>query len=135
MVRGGKALVKNSHISMEKTLVYSVEGTNWAIDRRSGKVTWGSGNEVAVAGITMGNNTSNTYQYPTVVELQNTTVMGYEGYWAVYADATEKNTVSFTYDADCVFNPALDPDKSFSQGNNAGKGYIQVNSPDGTAAY
>lgn len=39
MVRGGKALVKNSHISMEKTLVYSVEGTNWAMDRRSGKVT------------------------------------------------------------------------------------------------
>lgn len=135
MMRGGKAVIRNSTISLQESYAEPVEGvagTAWQKDRRTGSSAWGSGNEVAIAGITMGNNVTNAYQYPTEVTLENTSVSGYDGYWAVYADATEKCTVKFTYDSSCRFNPTLDPEKSFKQGIGANNGYITV--VDGTGA-
>ena len=133
MMRGGNATITNTTISLEESLATPVEGTSWDKDRKTGKTTaWGSGNEVAIAGITMGNNVTNAYQYPTVVTLKNTHVTGYEGYWAVYADATEKCTVNFTYDSQCTFGPSLDPEKSFEQGKGAGSNYITVTDGTGT---
>lgn len=132
MMRGGTANISNCDISLQEQYATPVEGTGWAKDRNSGKVQWGSGNEIAIAGITMGNNTTTAYQYPTKVTLKNTKVSGYEGYWAVYADATSVCTVDFTYDNDCTFSPALDADKSFKQGKNAGNNYITVTDGNGT---
>lgn len=131
MMRGGTATISNSTISLKEGYATPVEGTGWAKDRRTG-TAWGSGNEVAIAGITMGNNTTNAYQYPTSVTLMNTSVSGYEGYWAVYADATNVCTVDFMYDSSCTFSPALDADKSFKQGIGAGNDYISVTDGTGT---
>lgn len=130
MMRGGTATISNSSISLERKYAEAVEGDSWSADKNSGKVKWSSGNEVAIAGITMGNNTTSAYQYPTKVTLKNTSVTGYEGYWAVYADATSVCTVDFTYDSQCTFSPALG-DGSFNQGNNAGSDYITVTDGNG----
>ncbi len=134
MMRGGTATISNSTISLQESYAEPVEGTDWQKDRQSGKdADWGQGNEVAIAGITMGNNTTSAYQYPTAVTLKNTSVSGYAGYWAVYADATEKCTVTFTYDNACTFSPSLDADKSFKQGKGAGNEYITVIDGSGTS--
>lgn len=122
MMRGGTATIKNSQISLQEALAAN-EGS-WLKDRKI-QEKWGSGNEIPIAGITMGNN-GTAYQYPTVVTLENTQVSGYEGYWAVFADATETCTVNFTYDEQCTFGPTLDTEKSFKQGLSLGK-YITVN--------
>lgn len=132
MMRGGTATISNSTISLDRQYATPVEGTGWNADKNSGNVTWRSGNEVAIAGITMGNNTTSAYQYPTSVTLKNTSVTGYEGYWAVYADATSVCTVNFTYDSQCTFDPNLDVEKSFEQGKNANSGYITVTDGNGT---
>ena len=122
MMRGGTATIKNSQISLQEELAAN-EGS-WLKDRKI-KEKWGSGNEIPIAGITMGNN-GTAYQYPTVVTLKNTQVSGYEGYWAVFADATKTCTVNFKYDEQCTFNPTIDTEKSFKQGLSKGK-YITVN--------
>lgn len=132
MMRGGNASISNSRIWLEASYAEPVEGTNWAKDRKTGQDAWNAGNEVAIAGITMGNNTASAYQYPTVVAMKNTHVHGYEGYWAVYADATEVCTVDFTYDSQCTFSPAIDPEKSFGMGMGTGNGYITVTDGKGT---
>lgn len=130
VMRGGEAVIRNSTISLEEKYAESVEGTRWLKDRRSGSA-WSNGNEVAVAGITMGNNTTGAYQYPTKVTLENTSVSGYDGYWAVYADATSVCTVDFTYDNACTFSPELNAAKSFQQGVGKGNDYITVTDGDG----
>ena len=132
MLRGGTATIKNSTISLQRELATPVEGDTWSADKNSGKDEWKSGNEVAIAGITMGNNTTSAYQYPTSVTLENTSVSGYENYWAVYADATSVCTVTFKYDSECTFSPALDPEKSFKQGKGAGNNYISVTDGNST---
>lgn len=134
MMRGGTATISNSTISLEESYATPVEGTGWAKDRRTGNTAWGSGNEIAIAGITMGNNTTNAYQYPTSVKVINTNVSGYEGYWAVYADATSVCTVDFAYDSSCTFSPALNADKSFKQGIGVGNDYISVTDGTGVTA-
>uniref|UniRef100_UPI00248E0E3B hypothetical protein n=1 Tax=Rikenella microfusus TaxID=28139 RepID=UPI00248E0E3B len=123
MMRGGTATIKNSRISLQEELAAN-EGS-WLKDRKT-KEKWGSGNEIPVAGITMGDNTGTAYQYPTSVTLENTQVSGYEDYWAVFADATETCTVNFKYDNQCTFSPELNMKNSFKQGLSAGK-YITVN--------
>ena len=123
MMRGGTATIKNSRISLQEELAAN-EGS-WLKDRKT-KEKWGSGNEIPVAGITMGDNTGTAYQYPTSVTLENTQVSGYEDYWAVFADATETCTVNFKYNNQCKFTPSLDQEQSFKQGLSAGK-YITVN--------
>lgn len=132
MVRGGKADISDCTISLQESYATPVEGTDWLKDRRTGTSKWSDGNEVAIAGITIGNNSPSAYQYPTVVTLKNTDVSGYDGYWAIYADATQVCTVDFSYDSSCTFTPAIDPDKSFRQGIGAGNGYISVT--DGTGS-
>lgn len=123
MMRGGTATIKNSRISLQEELAAN-EGS-WLKGRKI-KENWGSGNEIPVAGITMGDNTGTAYQYPTSVTLENTQVSGYEDYWAVFADATETCTVNFKYNEQCTFSPKLDQEQSFKQGLSAGK-YITVN--------
>ena len=123
MMRGGTATIKNSRISLQEELAAN-EGS-WLKDRKI-EEKWGSGNEIPVAGITMGNNTGTAYQYPTSVTLQNTQVSGYDGYWAVFADATETCTVNFKYNEQCTFSPELNMENSFKQGLSKGK-YITVN--------
>lgn len=123
MMRGGTATIKNSRISLQEELAAN-EGS-WLKNRKI-KEKWGSGNEIPVAGITMGNNTGTAYQYPTSVTLENTQVSGYEDYWAVFADATETCIVNFKYDNQCTFSPILNTESSFKQGLSQGK-YITVN--------
>lgn len=129
MVRGGTAHISNSTITLDEKCTPDIQDKNQFTSS-----AWQSGNQVPVAGITMGNNTTSAYQYPTKVTLKNTSVSGYEGYWAVYAEATSVCTVDFSYDNDCTFSPSLDPSKSFQQGLNPNQGYITVtNSSTGTA--
>lgn len=131
MMRGGTATISNSTISLDRSLATPVEGDQWQANRHVGSV-WGAGNEIAVAGITMGNNTATAYQYPTSVTLKNTQVSGYENNWAVFADATQVCTVDFKYDDQCTFSPTLDSSKSFQQGVGKNSSWITVTDGTGT---
>ncbi len=131
MMRGGTATISNSTISLKRELATPVEGDSWQANQYVGK-QWGSGNNMPVAGITMGNNSPTAYQYPTSVTLKNTKVSGYDDYWAVFADATSVCTVDFKYDDQCVFSPALDVEKSFKAGTGKNNQWISVTDGTGT---
>ena len=63
IARGGTISVRNSVI----TNTYETLNTNY-------EQTWGSGNAVTLAGITIGNKGNNAYDYPVSIKLENTSV-------------------------------------------------------------
>ena len=63
IARGGIISVRNSVI----TNTYETLNTNY-------EQTWGSGNAVTLAGITIGNKGNNAYDYPVSIKLENTSV-------------------------------------------------------------
>ena len=63
IARGGNITISNSVI----TNTYDTLNTNY-------EQTWGSGNAVTLAGITIGNKGNNAYDYPVSIKLENTSV-------------------------------------------------------------
>ena len=74
---------------------------------------WGSGNQVNLSALTVGNKASNAYQYPTVLNLVKTTVetVGtYASFFpAMYVCANEGAGlgVTITYDDECTFTGGI----------------------------
>ena len=104
MVRGGTAVVKNSHINVNYAAADAATMATKYASRN-----WGSGNNVPVAAATFGNRTTNAYQYATNVTVENSNfnVQGDNAslFPAVYIYANSGNGigVTLTYDAATTF--------------------------------
>lgn len=103
VVRGGSATCANTTIT--KDAQYTTDSNIYE--------TWGQGNMVRAAAITLGNkDNEKSYQYPTSLTLTNCTVSvagnNTDTAPAVYAYAnqTEGMGVTFTYDDSCTFTPS-----------------------------
>ena len=112
IVRGGTADIKNSKLNLKATtgLIPAEYGvaTGAALYGNKGQhlnANWGSGNEVPMAALVVGNR-SDSYKYPTNVSMVGTEVNAPEGYTAVYpySSGEEGREVDFTYDASSKIN-------------------------------
>ena len=131
ILRGGNYTFENCEFHMQ--LAVDTEGnvTTTKDDIRNGfraqnRANWGSGNQVPLAAITMGNK-GNSYQYPTVVDLKGCKVIIPEvakntgdiesSLPAVYiaANADAENGVTFTYDAATEINGAIEYEETNKQ--------------------
>ena len=107
VLRGGKATVSNSTITLEYT-DDDYEEISKYFDNRD----WGTGNMVNIAALTVGNkgDGSSAYQYPSELHLINTKVIStgtYASYFpALYswANQGEDLGVTITYDDQTTFN-------------------------------
>ena len=92
LVRGGTAKISNTDIQLNATYI---DGKDKYLDGN-----WGSGNEVPMAALVVGNR-SNAYNYPTDCTLSNVTVTATSGYTRtyVYGMSDEGREVTFNYDA------------------------------------
>ena len=92
LVRGGTAKISNTDIQLNATYI---DGKDKYLDGN-----WGSGNEVHMAALVVGNR-SNAYNYPTDCTLSNVTVTATSGYTGtyVYGMSDEGREVTFNYDA------------------------------------
>lgn len=106
IVRGGTAEIENSEIVLNYTNPF---GDNIYDMLTYESKNWGTGDRVVVAALTMGNRTTNAYQYPTKVTLKNTKVT-LEGDNAAkfpvvyaYANSAADKGVTFNYDSACTF--------------------------------
>ena len=92
LVRGRTAKISNTDIQLNATYI---DGKDKYLDGN-----WGSGNEVPMAALVVGNR-SNAYNYPTDCTLSNVTVTATSGYTGtyVYGMSDEGREVTFNYDA------------------------------------
>lgn len=92
LVRGGTAKISNTDIQLNATYI---DGKDKYLDGNCG-----SGNEVPMAALVVGNR-SNAYNYPTDCTLSNVTVTATSGYTGtyVYGMSDEGREVTFNYDA------------------------------------
>ena len=92
LVRGGTAKISNTDIQLNATYI---DGKDKYLDGN-----WGSGNEVPMPALVVGNR-SNAYNYPTDCTLSNVTVTATSGYTGtyVYGMSDEGREVTFNYDA------------------------------------
>lgn len=92
LVLGGTAKISNTDIQLNATYI---DGKDKYLDGN-----WGSGNEVPMAALVVGNR-SNAYNYPTDCTLSNVTVTATSGYTGtyVYGMSDEGREVTFNYDA------------------------------------
>ena len=104
MVRGGTAVVKNSHINVNYAAADAATMATKYASRN-----WGSGNNVPVAAATFGNRTTNAYQYATNVTVENSN-FNVQGDNAtlfpavyIYANSGDGIGVTLTYDAATTF--------------------------------
>ena len=104
MVRGGTAVVKNSHINVNYAAADAATMATKYASRN-----WGSGNNVPVAAATFGNRTTNAYQYATNVTVENSN-FNVQGNNAslfpavyIYANSGDGIGVTLTYDAATTF--------------------------------
>ena len=120
IVRSGTATIRNSVLSRP----YAVEGANESEIHMDGN--WGSGNNVPLATLLLGNRAENAYQYPTVCRVENTTITsaaaGAKTVY-LYGNQTAELGVTFTYDDATVIQPA---DESVEPIVYSG-GYVTVN--------
>lgn len=95
IVRGGTAEIKDSAISMSQGA-----GFENYFDTRD----WGQGNMVNLAALTVGNKSSNAYQYPSDVVVKNTSLTSVGNYPAVFVhtNTTPGNGVSLDIADDCT---------------------------------
>lgn len=109
VLRGGTATVKNSTI----TLNYPDDDYASMSSYFDGR-NWGSGNEINLAALTIGNKSPNAYQYPTVITLVNTTVQSigdhaeYFPALYAYANSGEGLGVTLSYDDQCQFTGGIE---------------------------
>ena len=105
MVRGGTAVIKNSHINVNYAAADAATMATKYASRN-----WGSGNNVPVAAATFGNRTTNAYQYATNVTVKNSdfNVQGDNASLFpaiyIYANSGDGIGVTLTYDANTTFN-------------------------------
>ena len=97
-VRGGTATFKNCSLTTSG---------NYSNINQYYDTTWGSGNEIPVAAITIGNRSTSAYDYPVTVTLISTKLFvenNAENIFALYAYGETKSnyTVSISYDSNCV---------------------------------
>ncbi len=104
MVRGGTAVIKNSHINVNYAAADAATMATKYASRN-----WGSGNNVPVAAATFGNRTTNAYQYATNVTVENSN-FNVQGDNAslfpavyIYANSGDGIGVTLTYDAATTF--------------------------------
>ena len=119
IVRGGTATIKNSVLSRP----YDVEGPDESTLHMN--ADWGSGNNVPLATLLLGNRSSNAYQYPTVCTVENTKITASaDGAKAVYlyGNADEENGVTFTYNEDTIIQSGAGVDNVIYGG-----GYVSIN--------
>ncbi|MCB6993029.1 hypothetical protein LI177_05965 [bacterium 210820-DFI.6.37] len=109
VVRGGTAVIENCKIA-------NTSNDDWAV-RYFDETDWGTGNMLPLAGITIGNKKTNSYQYPSNVTLTNTTVTSvlYPVIYT-YGNTTEENGVTLTYDGKIKDNDVI-----------YGGGYVTIN--------
>ena len=100
MLRGGTANVEGSHLilayneELAKKLNYANTAEEAAYMYVDGN--WESGNGVPVAAITLGTHNGSAYQYPTVLNMSNTEVVGKAPFRAVFqSNSGVKNTVTY----------------------------------------
>ena len=100
MLRGGTANVEGSHLilafneELAKKLDYVKSAEEAAYMYVDGN--WKSGNAVPVAALTLGTNNGDAYQYPTVLNMSNTEVVGKSPFRAVFqSNSGVKNTVTY----------------------------------------
>ncbi len=108
VVRGGTATISNSTI----TFTYEADDYEFFLNYFK-TASWGQGNMVNCAALTIGNKSTGAYQYPTNVTLVNTTLALAGAYGDkfptlyAYANQGEGLGVTLNYDEDCTF--AKDP--------------------------
>lgn len=108
VLRGGTAVVKNSTITLNYPDADYEEISSF-FDNRN----WGSGNMVNIAALTIGNKSSNAYQYPTNITLENTTIQSigsYASYFPAlyaYANSGDGLGVTLKYDNQCTFTGGI----------------------------
>ena len=102
LLRGGTYIIRNSTFTLNAEL----PGDHWENHPND---NWGDGNRAVFAGLTIGNRSASSYQYPTNVTLENVTV-NVEGTYAsehpavyVYANQGEDLGVTITYDDQTTF--------------------------------
>ena len=104
VVRGGTARITDCDITLEYNDT-DYEDIVGYFDQRE----WGSGNMITLAAMTIGNKSSNAYQYPTDVALVNTKLnLGglYGSHFPAlyaYANQSEGLGVTLAYDSRCQF--------------------------------
>ena len=120
IVRSGTATIRNSVLSRP----YAVEGANESEIHMDGN--WGSGNNVPLATLLLGNRAENAYKYPTVCRVENTTITsaaaGAKTVY-LYGNQTAELGVTFTYDDATVIQPADESVEPIVYGG----GYVTVN--------
>ena len=120
IVRSGTATIRNSVLSRP----YAVEGANESEIHMDGN--WGSGNNVPLATLLLGNRAENAYQYPTVCRVENTTITsaaaGAKTVY-LYGNQTAELGVTFTYDDATIIQPADESVEPIVYGG----GYVTVN--------
>ena len=120
IVRSGTATIRNSVLSRP----YAVEGANESEIHMDGN--WGSGNNVPLATLLLGNRAENAYQDPTVCRVENTTITsaaaGAKTVY-LYGNQTAELGVTFTYDDATVIQPADESVEPIVYGG----GYVTVN--------
>lgn len=109
ILRGGTATVSNSTITLDTTNSFTDQADAKSFASAFDTADWGTGNKVNVAAITAGNKGGNSYQYPTVLTLENTQVKSVGTYASlfpalyVWANQGEGLGVTINYDAQSSF--------------------------------
>ena len=109
LLRGGTANVSNSTLTFNTTDSFSNQEEAESFANYFETANWGSGNMVNLAAVTVGNKAEGSYQYPTVLNMVNTTVQTVGTYASlfpamyVHANQGEGLGVTITYDDQCTF--------------------------------
>lgn len=99
MVRGGDAVITDSRINLRETKSLFADGGGCnladvkapALKQKYATSVWGSGNEIPMSALVVGNRSANnSYKYPATCILNNTQVAAPEGYAKVYAYGAEE---------------------------------------------
>lgn len=107
ILRGGTATVSNSTLTLDTDASFSSQADAEEFANAFDSSDWGTGNMVNMAAVTAGNKGGNSYQYPTVLNLENSTVQTIGAYASlfpamyVWANEGEGLGVTVNYDEDC----------------------------------
>ncbi len=101
MLRGGTATIEGCEINQAFDTAKDIEGSigNHRTAEEAAKQymsgSWASGNEVPMAAIVLGTDGANVYQYPTVLNMKGTKVVGNAPFRAVVQREAGLNTVTY----------------------------------------
>ena len=113
ILRGGTANVSNSTFTFDTDASFTGQANAEEFANAFLTSDWGTGNMVNLAAITAGNKVEGSYQYPTVLNLKNTTVATTGSYASlfpamhVWANQGEGLGVTINYDEQCTFTGGI----------------------------